>query len=219
MNRTQHYALALAVLITVATVGVAPAVATHEDDTDDGSFVDGLVSEQCTWTEVACLTASNTGKLSKWYADLTTDTDGETADQYAADLQQEFNAESADLQALGNDELDASTSRDVFRVCLNDQQDGHAERYVVSNISNGDWTDTRMVNQSTFDSLNRSVDHNVSLDWYASRNAADELEAFDEKFADDRKNVSKTYHAKMVAEYGDSVQSDLWGQSPENCPA
>lgn len=216
MTTTRRVAAALTVLAVLGSAVALPGVvaASHED----GTFVDDLVDSDSA-TSVGLWLAKRTGTSAKWWAAFTTDTEGETASEYAADLRREFNAENESIGDYANDNLDASTDRDVFRVCTNDQEDGHDVVYLVSNASSGEWRNERMVTADEFSSLNRSVDYNVSLDWYASRNADEELDAFVETFAEPGENLSATYRAKMVAQYGDSVESDLWGQDPEGCPA
>lgn len=215
MKRIQQYTLALSVLIVLASVGVQPALADHND-----SFVDGLVDEgaDSPTATFARWMAERSGQLARNYAALTADTEGETAEEYATDLKEEFNSERGDLTPYANERLDASTDRDVFRLCTSDQEGGSDVVYLVSNVSNGSWTDERMVSADTFATLNRTVDYTVAMDWYASRNADEELDTFVEKFAEDGTNASATYRAKMLAKYGGSIESDLWGDDVEGCP-
>lgn len=216
MKRIQQYTLALCVILLLASVGVQPALADHND-----SFVDGLVEDDdsSSWTaDLGQWMARRSGTLAKNYAALTADTEGETAEEYATDLKEEFNSERDDLTPYANDRLEASTDRDVFRLCTSDQEGGSDVVYLVSNVSNDSWTDERIVSAETFQSLNRTVDYTVAMDWYASRNADEELDGFVEQFAEDDTAVSTTYRAKMVAQYGSSVQSDLWGDDLDGCP-
>lgn len=215
--RARGVALALVVVLATATV---PAAVVGQSDDDEKSFIDAAVDDEDDDLSamLARALAERTGGAAKFIARLTTPDDATAAD-YAANATETFNDENVTIESWANEQLEASSDRDVFRVCFHDRDDGAATRYVVANVSNGSWTDTRVVTPSTFDGLNRTVDYNVSLDWYASQNADDELATFVEKFAVQEQNISSAYRARKAATYGDSVESDLWGPTPERCPA
>jgi len=214
----RRVALAVAVVLaTVAGGGVAAA------ETDRATFVDAaLDGKDNDWSAVASRAiAARTGGLAKWVASLSAETDDDAnATTYADDLRSELNQESDDLQAYANAQFDASTDHDVFRICTHDQDEGAAMLYLVANASDGTWNNTRAVTSSEFSQLNRSVDANVSLDWYASRNADEEVDTFVDKFADgdEPKNITRTYRAKKAGQYGESVTTGLLGEAPSDCP-
>jgi len=215
--RARRVALAVAVVLaTVAGGGVAAA------DTDRTTFVDAaLDGKDNDWSAIAARTlAAQTGGLAKFIAKYTAEETEANASTYADDLRGELNQEAGDLQGYANAQFAASTDHDVFRVCTHDQDGGAATLYLVSNASNGSWANTRAVTPSEFKQLNRSVDANVSLDWYASRNADEEVDLFVDKFADggEATNISQTYRAKKAAQYGDSVTTGLLGEAPSDCP-
>jgi len=86
---------------------------------------------------------------------------------------------------------------------------GSPPRYVVANASNGNWSNSRVLTPSEFNATNRTQDQYVSLDWYQSRNAAPELEAFVEEYAEPNENLSTGYRAKLLAKYG-APESSMW---------
>ncbi len=200
-------AILLATMLVIASVGgaaVAPAgVAAQEDD---GSFFDGLVSEE--GGSLGAWIAEQTGGFSRWYASTFGDDDG-NATEYANSFAEEFNRENETIEAYANQRLEADDQHDVFAVHFHDQEGNNVTRYMVANASNGNWSNARVLTPSEFNATNRTQDQYVSLDWYQSRNAGPELEVFVEEYAEPNENLSTGYRAKMLAKYG-APESSMW---------
>jgi hypothetical protein len=205
-------AVALATILVIATVGgaaVAPtAVAAQEED---GSFFDGLVSEE--GGSLGAWVAEQTSGFSRWYASTFGDDEG-NATEYATQFAETYNAENATIETYANERLEADDQHDVFAVYFHDRDGGNVTRYVVANASNGNWSNSRVLTPSEFNATNRTQDQYVSLDWYQSRAAADELDAFVEEYAGPNENLSTGYRAKMLAKYG-APESSMWNTTEE----
>jgi hypothetical protein len=201
--------LLLSVMLITAMVGgaaVAPAnVAAQEDD---GSFFDGLVSGE---GGIGAWLASQTGGFSRWFASTFGDDEG-NATEHADAFAEEFNAENATIEAYANQRLNADDQHDVFAVYFHDRDGGNVTRYVVANASNGNWSNSRVLTPAEFNATNRTQDQYVSLDWYQSEAAGDELDEFVEEYAEPYENLSTGYRAKILAKYG-APESSMWNST------
>lgn len=209
-------ALVVALLLVAAPISAAPVGANHESDS---AFFDGLVGdEKGTLTaQIGAEVVEQAGGIMR-SVDKTFDDDLDAdADRYAERLTDEFNSESDDLAPYANDRLDFGANYNTFRLCLHDRDGGSATRYAVWDISDGEATNPRMLTPSEFNDTGRTVDWNISMDWYASKHAAEELDAFVEEFAEPDEDITKSYRTEMVGRYGSGLQSGLWGQPPEGC--
>jgi hypothetical protein len=159
----------------------------------DGSSIDEL--------------AKKTGGLSRTVADLTSESGH--VEGYADDFQETFNANAETLRRYANDRLDVGDVAVAIRFA--DREGNHSERYLVALADEPTSTleEVRIVDPERFENLDRSIDRRVAVDWYLSRNAADELETFLETFADQNRDPPHAYVAKTAAKYGDSVEGDL----------
>lgn len=202
-------AVILAVLVAMTLVP-APAAAGHA--AGDDSFLDDFVDSdgETVVEEALRIAASAPGKVAKLQSRLFDRDDGD-ASEHAADFQTEFNTHNESTTAWVNDHVDADSDRDVFELVFADRDGNSATVYLVADVTDGDYANARVVDQETFDGLNRTVDHTVEADWFLSRHAASEFETFHSDFVDEDENLTRTYKAKMVSKYGDSVESDLWG--------
>lgn len=204
----------VAALLVAAAVAPAPASAQSDDDfwgnlgdgEDDGSLAVAAAEKIAATTSFMARQAATLGEF------FGEDESG-SASEYATDFQRTFNSNNGTLESYVNQRVTADTGHDVYRVYFNDKEGGNVTRYVVSTVENGNFTNARMVNQTTFDSLNRSVDYTVRADWYVSRNAADELDAFITEYAEPNKDLTSSYVAKKKAKYGSGLESGLWGGS------
>jgi hypothetical protein len=224
---TTHHRLVLLVLmvvvgLTIAPAATMPAAAQSGSDTDDESFFDGAIGNATgsILAQAGAVAAGLSSGLAR-DADPYLGEDDRDAAAYASDATAEFNAESDDLQAYGNERLTFDTSVDTFRVCFADKESGSATRYVVLDAIDGNASNTRMLTPTEFadQEPNRTADYNILLDWYASKYAAEEIDEFATKFAETNENATQTYRSALVGQYGSGVQSDLWGDAPEGCPA
>lgn len=213
----------VAIVATLAVAGVATPVA---GQSDDGGFLDGVLSDEDSddgddslLRAVADGIVRITSGFSKTVDRVqlaVTGADGEAAEDYAVDVAETVADNRADLRAYINARVDASGSYDVFRVHVHDRDGGNVTRYVVATVDNGSYaTGPTVLTPEGFDKRNRSVDHWVSLDWYASRHADEELQTVITEFVSAGEDVSQTTKANMLRKYRGSVKSSLWGdQSP-----
>lgn len=207
--------IAVATLVLAAAAGPAAAAS---DDSFFGNLVkpgdqgaDGIASD------VAVEVAGLTGQAARLQATInvpfigsSTSTSVENATAYAEAATATFNSNNKTLVAIANANSDASADYDVWAVYFHDRSGGNVTRYVVADVVDGDYQNTRMLTPSEFGALNRTRDHYLSLDWYASRNADEELQAFADTFGDTH-NISRSYAAKLYAQYGSGVESDVLG--------
>jgi len=214
MLRTTRFQTVVSIVfaaLLVSSAVASPALAAEDDD----GFFDGLVDDDSdvSLTEKAGMyVTSATSWATRKRASVFSDSGNAT--RYADDFESEFDANNETIESYSSARLDATSDYDVFRVEFHDRDDNTVSRYVVADVSNGSWENARVVNQSEFDSLNRTQDHYVSLDWYQSKHAADELDAFVGDYATEDKDLTASYRAKMLAQYG-APDSDMWGNESE----
>ncbi len=140
--------------------------------------------------------------------------DEANATTYAEDFTNTFNEHNASLETFVSERLTADTNHDVFAVYFHDREDGNVTRYVVSDVENGSWTNARVLTPAEFDATNRTVDQWVSLDWYQSRAAGDELETFVDEHAEPNEDFSPGDKAAYLAKYG-APESSMWNTTGE----
>ena len=205
MHRTTRVILAVC-LATSALAGVVVAQADTEDMTyieqlqtpgDQGSdgFLPSLAEIAPTASQY--LTAGN-----RFWEARVGDADTETATMYATNFQQTFNDHNETLVAYANQRMTASTSYDVIRLEFHDLDGTEATRYLVADVTNSSYQSARVVN-----STSRSVDGTITADWYVSRHATPELEAFITDYADPGENVSLSWWASTATQYGSGWNS------------
>lgn len=201
--------LFLALLVVTAAIGAGSVgVAAQEDD--DGAFFDGLIADDDDGgllEGAGVWLAGATSGISRTVAAYTGDEN--TASSYASDFEAQFNEHNESLENFANERLTADTNHDVFVLYFHDQNDGNVSRYVVSDVEDGSWTSARVLNQSEFEATNRTADQWVSLDWYQSRNAADELAEFVQEHAEPNEDLSTSDKAAYLAKYG-APESSMW---------
>jgi len=205
--------LIVALLVVTAFVGAGSMSVAAQSD--DSVFFDGLIADdddQGLLEEAGIWVAGATSGASRTYAAYL----GEEANAstYAADFSTAFNEHNASLEAFASERLTADTNHDVFAVHFHDREDGNVTRYVVSDVENGSWTNARVLTPAEFDATNRTADQWVSLDWYQSRAAGDELETFVEEHAEPNKDLSPGDKASYLAKYG-APESSMWNTTEE----
>lgn len=206
--------LFLALLVVGAAIGGASMGVTAQSD-DDGAFFDGLVGDgddQGLLEEAGVWIAEATSGASRTYAAYLGDE--ANASSYASDFETEFNENNASLEAFASERLTADTNHDVFVLYFHDREEGNVSRYVVSDVENGSWTNARVLTKSEFDATNRTADQWVSLDWYQSRNADDELAEFVDEHAEPNEDLSTTDKAGYLAKYG-APESSMWNATED----
>ena len=126
----------------------------------------------------------------------------------------EFAAALAEHEATLRRYVDARTDAADRTVAIRfaDRNGNRPTRYVVAEAgeSGNEIGDLQVLDPGGFEALDRSVDHRLELDWYLSRNAADELRRFVEEFAEADRDPSGSYVATTAAKYGDSVEGELF---------
>ncbi|WP_049980257.1 hypothetical protein [Halolamina rubra] len=205
--------LVVALLVVTAAIGAGSMGVAAQSD--DGAFFDGLIADdddQGILEEVGIWVAGATSGASRTYAAYLGD--GANASTYAEEFTTAFNEHNASLEAFASERLTADTNHDVFAVHFHDREEGNVTRYVVSDVENGSWTNARVLTPAEFDTTNRSADQWVSLDWYQSRAAGDELETFVEDQAEPNEDLSPGDKAAYLAKYG-APESSMWNTTEE----
>lgn len=200
MHRLTHVILAVC-LATSALAGVVVA----QDDTEDMTYIEQLQTPGDQGDEGFLPSLSDLAPMAseyltagnRFWESRVGDADSETATMYATNFQQTFNDHNETLVDYANHRMDASTSYDVIRLEFHDLDGTEATRYLVADVTNSTYESARIVN-----STSRRVDGTVSADWYVSRHATPELEAFITDYAAPGQNVSLSWWAATAAQYG-----------------
>lgn len=197
---------AFAVLLVVGLVGaaVAPAAATH-NDTDDGGLTDALspAEEGNAFDTVKGAVKGYAARVSYKISSFRNDTPAAENSKQAA--LEEFNQNSANYVSYLND-------RDVHNgevVEIEFKQSGEtATMYIV-----GDFNETtdQYDSAEAVNTTDRTVDHEITLRGMAADNAADELERFNDEFAEPGDDLTNSYVSEMAAKYGSSVDEPFTG--------
>lgn len=214
-------ALGLSLLLIVAALLAATAPVTAQSSGDEPLF-DGVLSnadENATTGQKVAKTMSDVSGSIARLQDTLAERFGfgdETAEQnattYANDFDQAVESNNKTIREYSNNRVSPGTEHEVFAVYFHDKEGNNVTRYVVTSVSDGNWTDgPRVLTPSEFNETNRSKDQWVSLDWYASKHSADETREFVEEFATEDKDVSRTKRAALVSKYGTGIKSSMWG--------
>lgn len=213
MKRTISILLAL-LMATSALSGVVVAQSDSEDMShfdqlrtpgDQGSpgVLPSNAAEEATQAVSKALTTGN--RLFEKYVGNAGD---ENATQYADDFQQSFNSNNQTLIEYANSRMNASADREVIAIEFTDVNGNTDTRYLVSTVDNESYQSAKIV-----ESTDRSVDENISADWYVSRHASDELDSFISTYAEPDEDFSNSYYTTMVAKYGGGLNGSLWGDA------
>jgi|GEM_PF-1006998 len=216
MNRS-HAALAL-VLVACLVFAQGALTAPVQAQSEDGGVFDGVLSDD---EEDASVLASVGDEITRVtsaalrYVDLAemavTGTDGQ-ATEYADSVEERLHGSNESIRAYINERVSASADYDAFRVYFHDRDGNNVTRFVVATVDNGSYASgPRMLTPAEFEDTGRTADHWVSLDWYASRHAADELDSFVTEFVTPGENVSRSTQARLLSQYRGSITSSLWG--------
>jgi len=205
--------LIVALLVVTAFVGAGSMGVAAQSD--DGAFFGGLIADdddQGILEEAGIWIADATSGPSRTYAAYLGDE--ANASTYAEEFTATFNEHNESLEAFASERLTADTNHDVFAVHFHDREEGNVTRYVVSDVENGSWTNARVLTPAEFDATNRTADQWVSLDWYQSRAAGDELETFVDEHAEPNEDLSPGDKAVYLAKYG-APESSMWNTTEE----
>ncbi len=161
------------------------------DDADEktlGDRVDAVTAAVDGYLERAVYTAGSA------QATLNGTSDVDRAQEYAADATEVYNAHNETIEQYTNKRVSVTVaSWDTVAVEFG-VGDATATRYLVSNAENGDFANSRMVNDTT-----REVDHTLRLDGYAAKNADKELSYFVEEYAAEDKDIDASLMTRMQA--------------------
>lgn len=207
--------LLVALLVATAAIG-AGSMGVAAQSEDDSAFFDDLVAEdddegllEGTGTWFVGMTSGITRTITAYVGS------SEAASTYASDFEAEFNDHNESLEAFANERVAADTDHDVFVLYFHDRNDGNVSRYVVSDVENGSWTNARVLTQSEFEATNRTADQWISLDWYQSRAAGDELAEFVDEHAEPNESLSTVDKAAYLGKYG-APESSMWNTTEDN---
>ena len=205
---TRKRTLLVVALVLAAAVPAVSGGALAQSSSDEGSFFDPLVSDSGGPGWFSSLWLSAQSEIAQRWASYTTDPGNAT--KYADGTMQTFNANNKSIAAYVNERLTVDTDHDVFAVHFQDRSGNNVTRYVVSTVANESYTDSRMLTPSEFDATGRSTDYAITMDWYVSSHANEELETFVTEYASTGENLSTTYKVEMLAKYGGGISSGLW---------
>lgn len=194
MNST-HSRLLVALVVLVATVGATPAAA----QTDDEGVLDGVLTADEEASKLDAVRAVAQGLQQRVLGTLGAVGDDTTASDAADDAQAAFNERRAAFTEYANARTDASTDADVLELefALNDETD---TRYVVADVNGSDYENVSMT-----ESTDQTVDETCRLEDGAARNAAAEIEQFDETFVSEDRDVTRSYLLSLGTEYAGNV--------------
>lgn len=188
--------------LVVASAVPAPAVASHEDETE--SLLNDVVSSD--GDRLDAMMGMAAGMYQRTQHFFAARGDDESPSQHADNLKSTFNSNSASIQTYVNDRTDASTGSDVLKLTLTEGDEGSATVYLVADVNGSNYE-----NSSIVDSTARTVDEECTLEGAAARNADDELETFVSTFVETGDDASKRYKSELAAEYAGQISCSFLG--------
>lgn len=187
--------LAMAMVGLLLGAAAAPMAAAQEKD---DQFLDGLFEEDA--SKLDYIPAFLSGLRAKW--------DHFTADGSPSVVAEKnatmdfFNNNSEEFENYTNSRVSASTSEDVLQITL-DGEDNSTTFYVVTDVENSSYNNTRMV-----DSTTRNADHSCTLHEQSAVNAEEELREFHGDFVVPNDSPTRSYLITKRVEYsGDNIVS------------
>ena len=192
--------LLVALLLIGAVAGGAPAVAAQSDD--GGILSDFLDDEsESDWAAtLGGVTDKMLWQASQYVSFSDAEEDQQTAEADRADLQQTFNANSESIENYTNARFGGNASAWNVIEITHIRDDGNATQYLVADVTNGTFHNATMVNTTE-----RTVDHEVTLEGYASDAAHEELDTFVSAFVTEDKDVTIAYTTRLATEYSGYV--------------
>lgn len=184
---SRHLAL---VILLVAVLVAVPAAA----QTDDGPIIDLIDGED------DGILAGIEGFLDGIIARFTDPAADRSASEAADDLRSEFNAHNDSLETWVNDRTTADTDANVLELTLDPEGDGDETVYLVADVNGSDYENATLTT-----STDRSVDESCTLEDAAAANAADELDAFHNRFVTEDRDVTPRYRSRLKGQYAGDV--------------
>ncbi len=161
------------------------------EDTDDktlGDRVDAVTAAIDGYLERATYAASST------QATLDGTSDAERAQGYATNATEVYNTHNETIESYTNKRVNVTVANwDTIAVEFG-VGEATATRYLVADAENGNFVNSKMVNDTT-----RDVDHTLELDGYAAKNAGKELSYFAEEYAAVDRNVDGSLMTRLQA--------------------
>lgn len=195
--------LAVAVLLVSSGAGVATATQTQEEaslfdqltgvelsssDATLGERVDAVSTVAEKFVDRAMY---RVGKLTA------SDSSMDRAQQYASNTSAVFETHAAAIEPYVNERVSASvTDWDTIAIEFV-VDDATATRYLLADESSGEFTDLRMVNDTT-----RDVDGTLTIEEFAAEDAASELEYFATEYVAENRDVDMALLSRMQAYSG-----------------
>lgn len=222
------FALVCALTLVLAAVSGGAGVGTVAADSPDGSGIgiDIITGEASNATlpeqaqaAVSGITAKIEGEMAALGDTIPAqapvfggDSSATNASTAAADLRQTWNSHNNEstsssetdwadhLATLG---VGVNSDRDVVAI-HHVHEDSKETDYLILKHSSSEWMSTKMV-----DNTSRTVDRDVTLCEYASKNAATELSAYHEEFVVENRTPTVGYASQMEGQFGDDVSGDF----------
>lgn len=195
-------AVVLTLVVALVAGAAVPATAQSSDSNVVSDFLDTDVS-----VKSVAQTLSDWSNFVSGYTSRLGSEPDRTAAECASDIQAEINNNSAAWQQRLNQNLSASTSRNVLEVrCQIATREGLEKVtktesvYLVADVQNGSYTGLQAV-----DNTSRTVDHVLLLQGSAAKTAPDDLAEFRKKFIAENRSVPRSYAQKMKGQYAGSV--------------
>ncbi|WP_153952736.1 hypothetical protein [Halosegnis longus] len=197
--------LAVAVLLVTSGAGVATATQTQEES----SLFDQLTGVEVSSSDatlgervdaVSTVAQKFIDRAMYEFGKLTADTSSmDRAQQYASNTSAVFETHAAALEPYVNQRVSAPVSDwDTIAVEFV-VEDATATRYLLADESNGEFTNLRMVNDTT-----RDVDGTLTIEEFAAEDAASELDYFATEYVAENRDVDMALLSRMQA-YSDSI--------------
>lgn len=188
----------LAVLLLVASIAMVP-VSAQDSTSEAESVLNSVITDENASTLDTVL-GTATGIYQRAQNIFAARSDEQSPAEHAADLQRTFNQNNKTIQAFVNKRSNASTSADVLKITLTEEDEDSATLYLVADVNGSNYENATVV-----DSTGRTVDESCTLEDSATRNADSELETFVTTFADPAENVSTKYKSSIAAEYSGQI--------------
>lgn len=217
------YRLAVAVALVVASfagvTGVAtPASAQTSEGVLDDVFSSGDASETAEATLRALWAAQDRvlfdlqGLLPSAITDRFPGLapDRQTASDELASVASYYNSHNATLESWLNSRADVIENRTVKLVLY--LRGETATRYLEVNASGGNVTRSAIVT-----STDRELTDTVELCGYAADQALEELERFNNEYAEPGEDVDREYLAGLAGKYGGDVETTLMSSTSSDC--
>lgn len=204
MIRTSTATVLLSALLVI--VAVAPGAVVAQDDSiwdgfsedeDEVSITDRISIANA---EVAALL----DRISYSVSSRTTSDDADArATEYADAFANTFAEHNETLETYTNDRFTGDASQYnviAFEFVVDDAE---TTRYLVADVNA---TDDTFHNSSIVGQTDRSVDYTITLEEYAAKNAADELDYFAEEYAAENRGIDKQLLTRMANRYAGDIE-------------